>query len=170
MGTEGRTMTIEDLDSESWTWMADALDPIAPASEARERLVKQIRGPQRYAPFAGEIAETFGVDRDGTLAALARVDEPEAWRPGFIPGSRILKLDGGPKTRVMLARLAAGASVLRHRHATRERIYVIQGMLREDGERTFGPGDLLDKAPGTEHELLAAGGAECLVVLAEDRG
>ena len=161
--------THDELDPEHWTLMADVLDPAVPPAAARARFVAQIRGPQRLGPFAGEIATTFGVDRDATLAALARVDEPSAWRPGLLPGARIMKLDAGPHARVMLARLESGARVPRHGHTTRERTYVVQGSLREDGVTTHGPGALLDMAPGTEHELLAADGAECIVVFGEDR-
>lgn len=159
-------MTSEHDASVSWTLLAEALNPIAPPAVARDAFVAEIRGRRRFAPFAGEISATFGVARDATLAALGCVDDASAWRPGRLPGSRYLPFGGRRETQLMLARIPAGMRIPRHTHAARERTYVIQGMLVEDGARRYGCGELIDMHPGSEHDL-AAGDDECLVVFEE---
>jgi quercetin dioxygenase-like cupin family protein len=146
--------------------LAEGLEPIAPGPAARDAFVAEIRGRRRYAPFAGEVSRTFGVEPDAVRTALERVDEPAAWRPGLLPGSRISLLPGPRGVHVMLARLPAGTRIPRHAHAARERTYVINGTLIENGSRRCGPGDLIDMLPGSEHDL-AAVDDECLVVFEE---
>lgn len=160
-------MTRDTDHSASWTLLADTLDPIAPPPVARDAFVAEIRGRRRFAPFVGEISTIFDVDRDATLAALARVDDAAAWRPGLLPGSRYLPFEGRRGAHLMLARIPAGTRIPRHTHTARERTYVLQGTLIEDGQRRHASGELIDMRPGSEHDL-AAGDDECLVVFEQE--
>lgn len=160
-------MTRDTENSASWTLLAETLDPIAPPPVARDAFVAEIRGRRRYAPFAGEISTTFGIDRDATLTALARVDDAAAWRPGLLPGSRYSPLAGRRGAYLMLARIPAGMRIPRHTHAARERTYVLHGTLIEDGQRRYGSGELIEMRPGSEHDL-TAGDDECLVVFEQE--
>jgi anti-sigma factor ChrR (cupin superfamily) len=149
---------------ELWSLLASALEPRTPTPPLRDELLAQLRGEQRWAPFASEIARTFGLDLEPTRAALARISDAAAWQPGFWPGSWFSSTPALQQARTVIARLPAGTRIPTHRHAGRELTYVLEGELLENDLTRHGPGALLDMPPGSAHELAVADDAECLVV------
>jgi anti-sigma factor ChrR (cupin superfamily) len=108
----------------------------------------------------------FAVSRDALRAALARIPDASAWRTGFFPQQELLQTPELGRASVLIARLAPGAVIAKHPHPFRELTYVLDGALSEDGVRHFGPGELLEAAPGTEHAIAVEGDDACLVVFA----
>ena len=151
---------------ETWARFASALSPRAPAPAVREKLLAELRGAERWAPFAGEIARAFGLPLDATRQALARTSDAAAWQPGFWPGSWFSSTPELQRARTVIARLPAGTHIPAHRHAGRELTYVLHGELLEDGSMRHLPGTLLDMPAGSQHEIAVAPGAECIVVFA----
>jgi putative transcriptional regulator len=149
---------------ELWSLLASALEPRAPAPQLRENLLAQLRGPQRWAPFASEIARTFGLDLEHTRTALARISDAAAWQPGFWPGSWFSSTPALQQARTVIARLPAGTRIESHLHAGRELTYVLEGELIENERTRHAAGALLDMPPGSRHEIAVAADAECLVV------
>ena len=160
-----------ELSSEElWSLLASALQPEAPPSGLREKLLAQLHGEQRWAPFASEIARTFGLDLAQTRAALARIADPAAWQPGFWPGSWFSSTPALQQARTVIARLPAGTRIPSHRHAGRELTYVLAGELIENDQQRHGPGALLDMPADSRHDIAVAADAECLVVFSLPAG
>jgi anti-sigma factor ChrR (cupin superfamily) len=91
------------------------------------------------------------------------VDAPNMpWEGTKFPGIRIKVLysdDSGITT--ALFKLDAGAVVPLHEHVALEQTYVIEGTL-EDHEGVCGPGQLVWRPPGNQHEAVAPNGAVIL--------
>lgn len=149
---------------ELWSLLASALEPEAPEPRVRDELLAQLRGQERWSPFASEIARTFGLDLELVRAALARISDQAAWQPGFWPGSWFSSTPALQQARTVLARLPAGTRIPAHRHASRELTYVLDGELIEDDRTRHGPGALLDMPPGSRHQVAVSADDECLVV------
>jgi anti-sigma factor ChrR (cupin superfamily) len=149
----------EDMDVAALSLLADALPPIEPPAEWRERLISALAGPQRFAPLAQEIADTFEVPLTAVLAALARVDDDAAWLGAPSPGPQILPVHG----RTVISRLNAGTRIPHHGHKTREITYVLDGTLLSDGV-PHRRASCVDMAPGTTHALHVSDDEDCMVV------
>jgi hypothetical protein len=148
----------------AWSLLASGLEPLAPPAELRERLLQSLRGPERFTPFAPDIARGFGLTADAVRAALQRIVEPDVWQPAILPGSWFTATDALRQARTVISRLPAGTRIPMHRHAGRELTYVLDGELLEDGVKQLGPGDLLEMNAGSRHALDVAESGECLVV------
>lgn len=141
-----------------------ALEPVAPEAGARDRLLAELRGPRRFAPFTSAVATTFGLPLEHARHALTLFQDPSVWRPGAFPGSAVAPLEGPPGCNLLLARLPAGTRIAHHVHPGRELTFVLQGRLIEDRQRSCTSGQALDMAPGTAHEIAVGDDGECLVV------
>ncbi len=142
-------------------------DDLEPAPTVRARLLAALRGPERFTPFAPEVARVFALAPEDVRAALRRIDDTSAWEAGPWPASRFLRTPALTAASALIARLPAGLRIGEHRHATRELTYILDGEVVEGGsERVHGSGALLDKAAGTEHEVTVIGDTDCLVVFA----
>jgi hypothetical protein len=160
-------MTEEDerMDDAAMSLLAERLPPSAPPSEARARLLAELKGPQRFAPFAAEIAERFGAPLPVVQAALARIDDASAWLKSPKSTLDLLPVHLTMNGAVVISRLAAGTRIPKHKHAVREVTYVLDGELITDGD-SHGRAACLDMAEGTEHELQVSDEEDCLVVFA----
>ncbi len=150
--------------AEPWSLLARALEPVPPPPELKARLLAAIEGPERWAPFIKEIAGLFGVTPAAMRAALARIPDPTAWQPAILPGSFFTTTPELAQARTVITRLPPSTRIPVHRHGERELTYVLDGELIENGRQQRGAGELLDMAPGTEHELESGDRGECLVV------
>jgi len=151
----------EAMDVAALSLLADALPAVEPPPALRERLLAELAGPQRFAPLAQEISDTFAVPLPAVLAALARIDDDAAWLLPSPSGPHILPVQG----RTVISRLAAGTVIPRHRHKARELTYVLDGLLISDGAE-HGRASCIDMAPGTEHALVVGDEGDCVVVFA----
>ena len=138
-----------------------------PDPSVRTRLLAALRGPERWTPFAPEVAALLAVAPDDARAALRRIEDPSVWEAGLWPGAQLLRTPALTAANAIIARLPAGLCISEHAHATRELTYILDGEVVEAGsERVHGCGALLDKAPGTKHEVAVVGATACLVVFA----
>jgi len=157
-----------DRDDEAWALLASTLDPIEPPRALRDRLLADLRGPERFTRFVPDVARRFALSPDAARAALRQIPNPDAWQPGLMLGARIIPIEHDALY-LMLARLPAGTRIGRHPHFAREITMVLDGVLREDGGARYTDGAVCDMAPGTEHAVEVAGDEECLVVFAIER-
>jgi putative transcriptional regulator len=151
-------------DTATMTLLAEGLEPSAPDPDVRARLLEALRGPERWAPFAAEVARAFGVELAAAREALGRVHDPAAWVPGFWPGSRVLITQQLMKAQTVISELPPGIRIPRHRHGGRELTYILDGVLVENESLRHGAGKLLDMTAGSEHEVSVPDDSECLVV------
>lgn len=141
--------------------LAEALPQTRPAPSVRERLLVQLAGPERWTPWAGDVAHHFGLQHCDALDALRRIPDASAWLPGPWAGSRLLLTDSLLRASAMIACLPQGLRIAPHRHAARELTYILDGELVSNG-LLRGSGCLLDMPRGSEHSVF--GQSECLVV------
>jgi quercetin dioxygenase-like cupin family protein len=144
--------------------LADALEPAAPDPAVRVRLLAALRGPERWSPFASEIASAFGLELGAAREALALVQDGNAWHPGFWPGSKSLITPSLRQAQAVIARLPGGIRIPQHQHAVRELTYILDGVLIENGSTDHRAGTLLAMDPGSSHEVAVPDDDECLVV------
>lgn len=151
-------------DETAFTALAQSLEPIEPDAEVRARLLSALRGPERFTPFAAEIARAFGLTTDAALAALRATDDAGAWHIGDERGGAWLSTHELRTAKVVIARLPSKTTIARHSHSERELTFVLDGVLIEDGWRRCGPGSLIDPAIGSEHEVVVGSDGPCTVV------
>jgi quercetin dioxygenase-like cupin family protein len=154
--------------AKAWVLLSLALEPLAPASHLRERLVASVARCDRYRPFFRDLAACFDMTERGVRELFARVDRPDAWAPGvgrtvgfmhFQPGPRLASSHCG------LVRMGDGARVPRHRHREREVTFVLEGTVVDGDGTRYGPGQILDMAPGSTHALTVRGEPEALLAV-----
>jgi len=163
----------EDADAaareEAWSLLSESLEPRSPDSAVRARLLAALKGPERFAPFAAEVATHFGLPLADAREALRQVQGSEGWVPGFWPGSQLFLTPTLMRANTVIARLAPGTCIPRHGHAARELTYVLDGVMLEDQTTRHLSGTLIDMASGSEHEVGVPADADCLVVFSVAR-
>lgn len=151
--------------------LAAMVTPLEPPPGVLPQLMARMEGPKRLARFAEQVARFFDVGRERALALLESLSAPGVWLPYKEPGVEVVPVEAGPGRAGMLtafARLAPETRFSHHAHPTREWTLVLEGGLREDSGLQVWPGDVLEKQPGTEHELTALPGMSCIVAFAEE--
>jgi quercetin dioxygenase-like cupin family protein len=151
-------------DEAAWALLADSLEPQTPPPALRARLLATLSGPERFAPFVDAVARGFELNAAGVREALRKVDDVAAWQRGFLPDSSILVLPALLGTQTIVSRLNARSRIGQHRHEQRELTFVLDGALLDGSGQKFVPGDLIDMAPGSAHQLQVVGEHDCLVV------
>jgi hypothetical protein len=61
----------------------------SPDPRVRARLLAALRGPERWTPFAPDIARMFKLAPHDARDALRRIDDTSAWETGLWPGSAL---------------------------------------------------------------------------------
>jgi anti-sigma factor ChrR (cupin superfamily) len=135
-----------------------------PDPKIRSRLLESLAGPERYTLFAGDVARAFDVSVLHARSALRAIADASAWRAGAIPGSRVLADVELAANGTVIADLPLGMYIPVHAHAERELTFVLDGVLVDDAQRRFGPGELLDMSVGTAHSITVVGEHACLAV------
>ena len=159
----------EGAEAEAFALLAGALPAPEPPRAQRDRLLAELRGRERFAPFVDEVVHAFGVTSDTLRAAFARVADGAGWQPGLWPDSRLLQTPELARANVVIAELAPGSVIPAHDHVVRELTYVLDGELIEDGTRRLGPGELLELQPGMRHAISVSSDSPCLVVFGLQR-
>jgi quercetin dioxygenase-like cupin family protein len=148
-------------------------DAAHPSTELRGRLLEDVAGRARYAPFEGRVARFFGLDPHDANAALESITQRVAWQPGPMPGMWTAKVPGRPKvpgqTAVFL-RSDPGTHCPDHRHLGEERFLLLEGRLVERAGGAFEAGDLVVKPPGSSHAFDVPEGEPCIAAYLLDGG
>lgn len=163
------TDSRHDRDDETtFALLTSELDPIEPPRAMRDRLLADLRGPERFTRFVPDVVRHFALHAEAARNALRQIANPDAWQPGLMLGARVIPIEHDALY-LMLARLPAGTRIGRHPHFAREITMVLDGVLLEDNGARYADGAVCDMAPGSEHAVEVAGDEECLVVFAIER-
>lgn len=157
-------MNANDSLDQAMHLLTELLDDVPSDPALRDRLLTELRGPQRYAPHAPTVADLFGLSRSDALMALVRIQTQGDWAPGPWPGSSLLRTAPLTTVHALIARLPVGVAIPMHRHRCIERTYVLDGILIEDESVVHRSASILVREPGSSHAL-RVGEDECLVVL-----
>jgi anti-sigma factor ChrR (cupin superfamily) len=90
-----------------------------------------------------------------------------------MPALSLFHIDGGPAVDdaiVGFVQIAAGQPFPEHTHIGEERIFVIQGGLRDENGVVHTPGTLVKRAPGTSHSIAAEPGIPLIYLNIVDEG
>jgi quercetin dioxygenase-like cupin family protein len=151
--------------------LALTITPVAPSASARARLLDSLDGVDRFRPFFADLARRFDLAVDRIRALVARIDDAAAWEPSPVPWVRLIHFAAGPAAAVSDAgfvKVDAGATFPHHRHLGHETNIILEGTML-DGDRVYGPGEVVEWETGTEHEY-SAGPERPLVIAAAHNG
>jgi anti-sigma factor ChrR (cupin superfamily) len=135
----------------------------SPQTSVRRQLMAELRGRERYTPFARDVAQAFSLHVDDARQALRTICELSAWQRGPMPGGRTLQTPALRKRSIVIADIPAGTRIAEHTHTWRELTFVIDGAL-QGNEHCFGPGSLIDMPVGSSHRIAVQGDHACLAV------
>lgn len=152
-------------------------DAHAPAGHevgrARARLLEITAGPQRYAPFIDRVARFFCLDAEVAERLLSKIQEPTAWRAGFVPSSSMVPVRPGPGFvgAAMFVRFDPGTHCPMHRHVGGdERVLVLEGGFVEADGTELHPGDEVVKTSGSAHAFRVFDDDRCIAAYALEGG
>lgn len=118
--------------------------------------------------WAERIEELLGVSPAVAEQLVGFIDDLSCWMLSSMPDVRVIRVPVGGRyeggTGLML-RAAAGVTIAWHRHASEERVLVLQGGICDDAGRTVLAGELLISAAGSSHSLRVVGPEECVCCL-----
>lgn len=132
--------------------------PAAPASTLRARLLASVGRGGRYGKFCDRVARLFDLSVADAEALLARLEAGDAWSPFLVPGIDVIPVAAGPKFAggiALIARIPPGVRFPDHVHKGEERMFILDGGLREDGGAEVWRGDELVSADGSAHTFVA---------------
>lgn len=138
--------------------------------DVRARVLAEVGGVLRYAPFAPRVAKFFGISRQAAEAALARIIDPAAWQTMPIGGMHMSPVEATTPGQAMFLRADAGVRCPAHVHHGEERLLVLEGRLMEDNGLISGPGDLVIKRAGSRHSFCVPRSGPCVSAYRIERG
>jgi len=151
-------------------WVPQTVKAERPAAAVLQRLLRTLDGPERYRPFFTALQDMFDLSEAALRKVLARIDDPAGWSLHgearyfhFTPGPRMVTEEAG------VVRMAPGVVFPRHLHRAGELTFVVDGLMK-DRDRVYGPGSVVEAAPGTVHDYRSAGVGRDLVVLSRHGG
>ncbi|MFO0724230.1 MAG: cupin domain-containing protein [Myxococcota bacterium] len=134
--------------------IGQSLPPRTPSPGAKERLLKAVAGPERFAPFLSKLSGLLDLGVDRVRAILAEAEDRTRWVAGPIPGLQLFHFQAGPAVvgDAGLVRLPAGFTFPEHRHLGREISFLLEGSYTETGTGVIvRAGDVAIKEPGSAH-------------------
>jgi hypothetical protein len=153
------------------TTVVDELPPMEPSPQVRRRVMDAAGSVERFGPFVAQLSQIVQLSREKMREVLALIDQASFWVQG-LPGVELAHFDAAPALAGADAgfiRMEAGASFPRHRHLVgREITFVLQGSLL-DGDRAYGPGEIVEHASDTVHAI-AAGHDQPLLIMVVHHG
>lgn len=153
--------------------LALALPPAPPRPMLRNRLFASLEHLERFAPMAPRLAELLDISPQEARRSLHALERPEQLPP-VLPGMKASRLPTGPRRRAaeaILANLAPGTGLPRHKHRGEEYVLVFQGAFITDDGRTVRAGEELRSPPGSAHAIARILGDEpCLCAIVNEEG
>ena len=137
------------LDEADLAFLGEALTPIAPGPDIRDRILSQV------------LARIGGAVPAPPSAALRTVRADAGDWEEIAPGARQRVLHDYGRFRTLLVRLEAGASLPPHEHPLDEECYVVEGDIWLSGEH-MARGDYQRVSAGTPHLGIRSDGG-CLL-------
>lgn len=138
-----------------------------PSAEASGRLLRDIRGADRFSDLIPALAALYDVSHHAARGLVDGLGDTSNWMEGPVPGVLLYPVETGPKFPGAFAgfvRMAPGQSFPAHRHDGEEWNLVLQGGMREVGtDVEVWPGEQLHKTVGSEHAYAAIDGPDCIV-------
>ena len=115
------------------------------------------------------IARLFDLPLAKAEELVRRIEDPAAWKPGWVPGMLSINVRPGPAYPQAMGgfgKLTPGWTFPHHDHVGEETTVVLEGGFRDthDGAETW-RGDELWKPPGTDHEFIVLPGVECIAAV-----
>ncbi len=139
-----------------------AQEAITPSNNLRDLLLNAVDPATRFEGFVERLSELFDLSNTRIRELLAAIDEAnnQAWKASVLPGTRLLRFDGGPKLATAtcgLVKVKPGRIFPAHQHQDDEWVFVLQGQAQEDSGRVLQPGDLDLGAASTSHTFRTLG-------------
>src|SRR5262249_10628947 len=113
------------------------LRPRRPSPSVKSRLMASIDGADRFAPFIQGLMRFFALSVQAVKAVLARPTDPSQWEAApfpEIPRVELFHLTAGPALAgadAGLVRVPAGYHFPLHKHDGEERLFFLQGSVRD---------------------------------------
>lgn len=140
--------------------------PIAPAVDARERLLAAVSPIGRFDRFVPAVAEMADVSESVAKGWLDEVWDGGVWERA-VPGAMAWWVEGGPRVKDALrgfVRVGAGVTFGHHEHLGEELVLVLQGGARVSDGTRLRAGDRMSTPGGDAHSFGAvAGGTDLLI-------
>jgi hypothetical protein len=137
-------------------FMADTVEPVPPPADLRARLLATVADTNRFDDLVDQVAEMYDVSSDRALELLARVDVAERWKPGMLPGTRMITFRPGEKYGdhlVGFVRVPPGSAFPWHEHVGDELTFVLQGRCCDTDGTVLCRGDYGRYESGTAHDF-----------------
>jgi quercetin dioxygenase-like cupin family protein len=161
------SLDMLDMDPEVASLLALAVEPIEPPPALRARLLAELGGRERFAPFVDRVAALFDLAAERVRVILERFDRDDGWTVMF-PGAAFSDLEGGPalgEATAGLVRIGAGLSFPPHVHIGEERVLVLQGAFEDDSGQRVRAGQLTVMPHGSKHSFRVVSEQELLYVV-----
>lgn len=143
-----------------------------PSAKLLERVLRSTRDVVRFERFVADAAALLDLPQPEARALLERLEDPEAWEPGFLPELRLCHVRGGAKVANAVTgfvQLTAEQVFPEHEHLGEESVLVLQGRFR-DGDDVYGPGAVVVLPPGSSHSFTALPGPDLLYLAVVQAG
>ena len=145
-----------------------AVTSAAPSAELRGRLLGSLKRAGRYGVFADRIARLWDLPIDVATRLVAKLEEPDIWKPWF-EGIEMFLVKPGPRyegASCGFGRLASGARFPHHEHVGEEITFVLDGGFRNEDDGTeIWRGEELYKPAGTAHDFVVVPGQDCIAAV-----
>jgi putative transcriptional regulator len=137
-----------------------------PPPALRDRLLASMNRPGRHGRYADRLARMFDLPIDKAEKLAAKLDDPDAYTPFFVPGVEVMNVEAGPKYAnaiALIAKIPPGVQFPHHTHRGEETMFVLAGGFKEDkGGSEVWRGDELVSADGSDHSFVALPGEPCI--------
>lgn len=164
---DGASIQVRAQLEQAASLLAIAVEPVAPPADLRERLLAELAGRERFAPFIDRLAALFDLAADRVRTIVQRFDTHEGWTVMY-PGAEFFDFEGGPalgEATAGLVRIAAGMAFPHHKHLGEERVMVLQGAFVDDSGHRVEAGQLAIMPDGSEHGFQVVSTQELLYVV-----
>jgi quercetin dioxygenase-like cupin family protein len=171
-GSEALRREADEI-RETFGLLGASLTPIPPPAALKTRLLESVQA-ERFVPFAVPLTRYFDLAVERVRELLKWMNDPKTeWEMGPLPGIALLHFSGGPKVAtadVGFVRLPRGLHFPWHRHTGYEVNFILQGTIRDHDGRLYGPGEVVEKASGTEHEFFVGEEEDLLIGVVLEQG
>jgi hypothetical protein len=175
LGRESRRADQAELDGlrdvsagHALAQLSEALEPVAPAADARARLLAGIPAKGRFERFAEATAKLLDLGIEQAKALLDRLDDASLFTDE-LPGISFFWCEGGPAVANAVrgfVRVKAGTAFPDHEHIGDEIVLVLQGSFVDSSRGLrFHAGDSDTMKAGTSHDYFVPEGGPDLLKL-----